>query len=355
LQKHFKIKMTRHPDSNETVAVFGAYGHTGRFIVSRLYEQGYKPILCGRDSGKLYNLNQQYPDFKTKVADINHPNTLDDAFSEASIIINCAGPFLDTAEPVIQSALRLGKHYIDISAEQKSVLDIFEQFSDQARLAEIIIIPAAAFYGGLGDLLSTALTQDWDQVDEIAIYIGLDSWHPTKGTRLTGKRNHYPRLIFADNRLQPLQESKTLIWNFPHPIETKEMVMVPLSEIITISRHINVNTINTFLSQNSLTDIRSEETPEPKPADKKNRSSQQFCMEIVAVKGNKKRTITAQGIDIYAVTAPLVVEAVNRILAGKVKKQGVTTPGEIFDATDFLKVLSTDDIQISGIKETDLT
>jgi short subunit dehydrogenase-like uncharacterized protein len=335
------------------IVIYGAYGHTGKFILSQLYDQGYKPILCGRDSDKVNSLSQEYPDLKTKVADINHPKSLDDAFSDAEIIINCAGPFLDTAKPIIQSALRLGKHYLDISAEQKAVLDIFEQFSEQANLAKILIIPAAAFYGGLGDLLSTTLTQDWNQVDEISIYIGLDSWHPTKGTRLTGKRNHHQRLIYADNRLQPFQESKTLNWNFPKPIGPKEVVTVPLSEIITISRHINVNTINNYLSQNSLTDIRSEETPEPKPIDKKNRSSQHFCMQVVATNGNKKRTITAQGVDIYAVTAPLIVEAAKRILTDKIKKQGVTTLGEAFDAPGFLKTLNADDILISDIKETD--
>ena len=114
-------------------------------------------------------------------------------FSEAKIIINCAGPFLDTTKPIIQSALRLGKHYIDLSAEQKSVLDTFEHFSEKAKQVEIVVIPAAAFYGGLADLLSTALIQGWTQVDDITIYIGLDSWHPTKGTRLTGERNHYQK------------------------------------------------------------------------------------------------------------------------------------------------------------------
>lgn len=334
------------------VAIYGAYGHTGKFIVSQFYDQGFKPILCGRNSDKLNSLSQKFSDLKTKVADINHPETLDEAFSEANIIVNCAGPFLDTAEPVIQSALRLGKHYIDLSAEQKAVLDIFEQFSEQAKLAKIVVIPAAAFYGGLGDLLSTTLTQDWNRVGEISIYIGLDSWHPTKGTRLTGKRNHYQRFIYTDNCLRPIQENKTLTWNFPSPILTKEVVTVPLSEMITISRHINVDTINTFLSQNALEDISSEDTPEPKPADEKNRSSQHFCMEVIATNGNKKRTLVAQGVDIYAVTAPLVVEATKRILAGKIIKQGVTTLGETFDASDFLSTLNVDDILISDIVET---
>lgn len=335
-----------------SIVIYGAYGHTGQFIVSRLYDRGFKPILCGRDSDKLNSLSQKFSGLKAKVAEIDHPEALDEAFSEADIIVNCAGPFLDTAEPIIRSALRLGKHYMDISAEQKAVLDIFEQFSGQAKLAEIVIIPAAAFYGGLGDLLSTTLTQDWNQVDEISIYIGLDSWHPTKGTRLTGKRNHYQRLIYADNRLQPMKESATRNWNFPSPVLTKEVVTVPLSETITIPSHINVNTINTFLSQNSLEDIRSEDTPEPKPVDEKNRSSQHFCVEVVATKGHKKRTLVAQGMDIYAVTAPLIVEAIKRILAGKINKQGVTTLGEAFDVSDFLGALHVDDILISDIEET---
>ena len=333
------------------IAVYGAYGHTGKFIVSQLLRKGLNPTLCGRDKEKLLSYSQQYPNLEMKVADINQPDSLDSAFTCSDIIINCAGPYLDTAEPIIQSALRLGKHYIDLSAEQKSVLDIFEQYSDQAKQAKIIIMPAAAFYGGLGDLLSTALTDGWNEIEDINIYIGLDSWHPTKGTRLTGQRNHYQRFVFTNGQLQPLQTGEPIKWNFPKPIETKEMITVPLSEIITISRHLNVKNINTYISLNSIEDIRNAETPEPKPTDEKNRSSQQFCIEVVAFNGNKKRTIIAQGRDIYAVTAPLVVEAIRRIITGKIKKQGVTTMGEVFEATDFLKSLNADDITISQIQE----
>jgi short subunit dehydrogenase-like uncharacterized protein len=126
-----------------SIAVYGAYGHTGKFIVSQLLNQGFNPTLCGRDKEKLLSYSHQYPNLSTKVADINQPETLDNAFSGSDIIINCAGPYLDTAEPVIQSALRLSKHYIDLSAEQKAVLDIFEKFSDQAKQSKTIIIPAA--------------------------------------------------------------------------------------------------------------------------------------------------------------------------------------------------------------------
>lgn len=334
------------------IAVYGAYGHTGKFIVSQLLVQGFNPTLCGRDKEKLLSYGQQYPNLKTIIADINLPDSLDSAFSGSDIIINCAGPYLDTAEPIIQSALRLGKTYIDLNAEQKSVLDIFEKYSDQAKQAKIIIIPAAAFYGGLGDLLSTALTDGWDEIEDINIYIGLNSWHPTKGTRLTGERNHYQRFVFLNGELQPLQAGEPIKWDFPKPMGTIEMMAVPLTEIITISRHLNVKNINTYISLNAIEDIRNSKTPEPNPTDQKNRSSQLFCMEVVAINGNTKRKIIAQGRDIYAVTAPLVVEAIKRIIAGKIKKYGVTTIGEVFEAADFLNSLNTDDITISQILET---
>jgi hypothetical protein len=48
----------------------------------------------------------------------------------------------------------------------------------------------------------------------------------------------------------------------------------------------------------------------------------------------------ATGQDIYAITAPLVVEAVERVLTGRTRAVGVASAGEIFDAPDFLRALS---------------
>lgn len=336
------------------IAVYGAYGHTGKFIVSELYRQGYKNlILCGRDYNKVADLGRLYPDLELKTADIHNAASLDDAFRDVEIIINCAGPYLDTAAPIIKSALRSGSHYIDLTAEQKSVLDIFEEFSEQANKKGILVIPAAAFYGGLADLLATALTSDWEHTDEISVYIGLDSWHPTKGTRLTGERNHYKRLIFKDNKLQEMEETSSKEWDFKNLVGVQEVVSLPLSEIITISSHLNVNTVNTYLSRNALEELRDTKTPEPEPTDAKNRSSQQFSMEVVSKSGNKTRKIAANGQDIYAVTAPLVAQVVNEIVKGNATGKGVITLGQAFKAEDFLKSLKEDDIKITSIEESD--
>ena len=42
--------MTKH--QNRTVVVFGAYGHTGRFVTAELHRRGIAAILSGRDEGR---------------------------------------------------------------------------------------------------------------------------------------------------------------------------------------------------------------------------------------------------------------------------------------------------------------
>ena len=42
--------MPKH--QNRTVAVFGAYRHTGRFVAAELHRRGIAAILSGRDEGR---------------------------------------------------------------------------------------------------------------------------------------------------------------------------------------------------------------------------------------------------------------------------------------------------------------
>jgi hypothetical protein len=57
---------------------------------------------------------------------------------------------------------------------------------------------------------------------------------------------------------------------------------------------------------------------------------------------SEERRAIARGRDIYAVTAPIVVEAAERIIDGRFKATGVVAAGEAFDAQDFLRSLRPD-------------
>jgi len=325
---------------NRTVTVFGAYGHTGHFVIAELCKRGWKPILSGRDAAKLRTLRDAYPELEIRVANLEIPNSLEAAVSGSSVIINCAGPFLDTAIPIIEVAIRSGIHYLDVAAEQAAVLGVFQRFEHDARAAGVVVAPAMAFYGGLGDLLATAAMGEWDGADEICIAVALDSWNPTRGTRLTGQRNPGQRFIFSNNKLERADPPPGCKWNFPAPFGEQDVVPLSLSETITISRHLRTPEIRMFMNVAPLTDLRNPDTPVPTPADESGRSAQVFLMDVIARNGSRERRIVASGRDIYAITAPIVVEAAERIVKGLVEKTGVVAAGEVFDAQDFLNSLS---------------
>lgn len=323
------------------VVVFGASGHTGRFVVSELARRGMEAILAGRDSEKLLAVHKLHPAFETRVASTDDPASLDRALSDASLIINCAGPFLDTATPVIEAALRARIHYLDVTAEQAVALAAFERFSDAARTAGVLIMPSMAFYGALGDLLATAAMRNWSTADDIQIAVALDSWKPTQGTRLTGQRNSGRRLVFSNNKLSILEDPPPKrTWSFPPPFGKQDVIALPLAETVIISRHLQVAEIHAYMNLAPLDDLHDPTTPAPVPADERGRSTQEFLMEARVGKGDEERRAIAAGRDIYAVTAPIVVEAVERILAGDLRVSGAVTPGEIFDAEAFLRTLS---------------
>jgi hypothetical protein len=54
----------------------------------------------------------------------------------------------------------------------------------------------------------------------------------------------------------------------------------------------------------------------------------------------------ASGRDIYAVSAPLVVEAAQRVVSGEVATPGAYTAGQAFDAQDFLTALSPEPLRL---------
>ena len=324
------------------VAVYGAYGHTARFVVDELCRRGYRPLLCGRDGDRLAAMAQARPSLPWRQASVDDPASLDRALSGAAAVINCAGPFLDTGMPVVEAALRAGIHYLDLAAEQRAVLDLLERHASAAARAGVVVLPAMAFYGGLADLLATAAADDWDRVDAIEVAVALDSWHPTMGTRLTGQRNHYPRLVVSDGRLAPLPATPPVRdWSFGPPFGDQAMVATPLSEVVTIAHHIGTRELISWLSRGALEDIRDPRTPPPRASDATGRSAQRFAMDVQLGRGGERRRARASGQDIYAVSAPLAVEALERILRGAVRGKGALCAGAAFDARSFLAALST--------------
>ncbi|MFI1722718.1 saccharopine dehydrogenase family protein [Streptomyces sp. NPDC020489] len=332
--------------SGQTVTVYGAYGHTGRFVVAHLRERGFVPVASGRDAGKLRELAADFPGLEVRPAAVDDTGALDDALAGADAVINAAGPFATTAAPVIEAALRAGIPYVDVTAEIEANVDTFTAFAERARAAGAVIVPAMAFYGGLGDLLATAAMGDWAAADEAHIAYGLSGWHPTAGTRAAGEVSHGRRggrrVQHTGGRLEYHDEPpRVLKWHFPEPMGIRDvMAEFTMADVVTIPSHLAVPEVSTHMAVEAARELAAPDTPAPAAADDQGRSDQTFVVDAVVRSGGTERRAVARGRDIYAVTAPLAVEAVHRILTGRTRTVGVASAGEIFDAADFLHALS---------------
>jgi len=319
------------------IAVYGATGHTGQFVVREALRRGLPVVAVGRGAARLAETTPRA--VARRVAELDDPASLDAAFVGCVAVINCAGPFLDTAAPVAQAALRAGCHYIDVTAEQASAQATFAEFDAPARAAHRVVIPAAGFYGGLADLLAGALATS-DAVDEITVAVALDRWWPTAGTRKTGQRNTVPRLVVTNGRLAPLLPSAEVPdWAFSAPLGHQTMAELPFSEVITIAHHLKAGTIRSLLNRSALEDIRDASTPPPTATDDSGRSAQRFELMVRLVQDGVTRTAGVRGQDIYAVTAPIVIETALRLLAPSYRRSGALALAEAVAPVELLRSL----------------
>ena len=336
-------------EGRPAVAVFGAAGHTGRFVVAELVRRGIVPLATARDVAALTAAKFATDKVVCRQASVEDIASLDRALEGAAAVINCAGPFLETADALVNAALRAGIHYLDVSAEQPSVRAMLDKYDSAAREAGVVVIPAMGFYGGFADLLATAAINDWDEaaLDTIDIMIGLDSWHPTRGTRITGAKNTEQRMVVAEGRLVPVASPRTeRDWEFGGSLGRHAMVEAPFSEIILIERHVKTAELHTYLSRIALDDIRDAATPAPEAADETGRSAQRFTVDVIATRDGSTRWMRAQGRDIYAFSGSLVCEVVERLLEGDFKSVGAQPPGVILDAQAILSALKADGLRV---------
>lgn len=202
-----------------------------------------------------------------------------------------------------------------------------------------------AFFGGLGDLLVTHAMGDWTAADEAHIAYGLSSWHPTPGTRTAGEVSHDrrggQRVRFTNGVLEyhtdgPTQED----WDFPAPLGRRTVIKgFTMADVVTVPSHLQIPKVSTSMATEAAQDLADASTPAPTASDADGRSDQTFVVDAIVTADDAVRRVTATGRDIYAVTAPLAVEAVERILSGRTRTVGAVTAGALFDAADFLQAL----------------
>jgi short subunit dehydrogenase-like uncharacterized protein len=124
------------------IVVFGATGYTGRLTARACVDRGLRPVLAGRDPGKLQALSEELGGVEIAVADADRPETVRALVERGDVLISTVGPYGRYGEAAIAAAVESGAHYLDLSGEPPFIRRVFEEFGPAAEAANIVLLPS---------------------------------------------------------------------------------------------------------------------------------------------------------------------------------------------------------------------
>lgn len=120
--------------------VYGAYGYTGKLVVREAIDRGLDVAVAGRNGTKTRGLGIELG-VESRVFE---PEGAAFELDGIDAVLNCAGPFARTYEPLVEACLDTGTAYLDITGE----IPVFEALAERDREADeagIPILPGVGF------------------------------------------------------------------------------------------------------------------------------------------------------------------------------------------------------------------
>ncbi len=151
--------------------IYGANGYTGELIAREAAQRGLRPILAGRSAEKIASLAAELglDAVGFSLDDIAEATRNVDG---CDLVLNCAGPFSATAEPMMQACLNARAHYLDITGEI-AVFELAQSLDSRARAAGIVLCPGVGFDVIPTDCVAAALKAALPDATELVL--GFDS------------------------------------------------------------------------------------------------------------------------------------------------------------------------------------
>lgn len=324
--------------------IYGASGYTGRIASHHAKSLGLDFIVAGRaGSTNVKDLALELS-ASHRLFDVTLSEDIDIALEGISVLLNCAGPFMLTAEPLMAACIRKRVHYLDIAAELDSY-QLAEKNDREARSANVMLLPGC---GGsvamLGCLAGKAVEQvEFPKSIDIALCI---SGSISRGSAISAMKNMGAEVLQrVDGELVIAEVASTVNLDFDDGQGTVANFQTTLPEIITIWKSTMVRNIRTFVHAASdafptgdlasLTDGPTEEQRKAAPY--------HAAVKVTAEDGTVTHAVlhTVNG---YTFTGLASVEAARKVLAG-IAVPGFQTPAVIF-GNDFVLAVPKSEVRI---------
>ena len=343
--------------------IYGATGYTGSLVAREAARRGLGPILAGRSAEKLAPLAAELG-LESRAFALDSPPAVTEGIRGVWAVLNCAGPFSQTARPLADTCLRAGVHYLDITGEA-AVFEALAARSADARAAGVVILPGVGFDVVPSDCLAAHLKRRLPTATRLALAFR-SAGRLSRGTALTAlERAADGGLVRRDGVLTPVPAAwKTRRIDFGNgPVPA---ITIPWGDVATAYHSTGIPNVEVYLAapwglrvgarlsrylgwllrsklvQNRLRRRILAGSPGP-GEDERRRNRCAFWGEVADDAGRTavSRQRTPDG---YDLTVQSSLAAVTRVLAGGVAP-GFHTPATAF-GPDFV-------LDLPGVSRTD--
>ncbi|MBF6299784.1 saccharopine dehydrogenase NADP-binding domain-containing protein [Nocardia amamiensis] len=333
--------------SAPTIAVYGATGHTGGYLLTELRRRGLTPILVGRDADRIRAAATAagLPDAEVRVADLTDPAGLVAAFTGADVVISSLPAYVNHGAAVLAAAIDAGAHYTDMSGEQLFLKRVFDEFGPRAAAAGVTVVSGITDSNVPGDLLAYLTSRRVaGPADVVLSHLSKSGGNGSKGSAKTvfasldwfrGGGWHY-----ADGELRTGAAARQDKLTFPGDTEPTAVAKFPQPPVLTIPRHSDVSYVEGVLATAILDTLAgfTAEIIDTLPDEPSSDLRYDLVVDASGTDGRVVRGVVS-GVDSYRDSALMAVETAVRLAAGGAAP-GALAPAEAFDAADFLDGLA---------------
>lgn len=339
------------------IAIVGATGYTGKLVASELHKQKVTFCIAGRNEQALRTLSQSLGGVEYRVIDVEDKATFQ-ALDGCNVIINCAGPFTDFGEPIVQAAIARGAYYLDTTGEQGFMKLVYDKYHELAKMRELVLVPACAFEYAIGDAMGAQLCSDYPECSSIDLIYSMGEMRTSPGTRKSIVRAvTEPGFLFKDGKFV---ESKpaAVVGKTQVDGRTVSIMSFPAGEVLMLPRHTNVQNVTTYMTSAApqvvlrsmaalgqmvmkvVADFLVEKmsTAVPTLAQRENST---FLIQAKTKIGLTSPSITVTGNDPYLLTALIVSDAAIYLVNNPPKELGAITPSMVCGAERIRELLET--------------
>ena len=318
-----------------TLMIYGATGYTGRMAAEHAAAAGLDLVLGGRDHTRLTALAHELQ-ANHRTFDLDNAEVIDTALSDITVVLNCAGPFMRTAKPLMEAAIRANTHYLDVAAELDSY-HLAEKLDSAARDAGVLLLPGSGGSVAMLGCLASHAAQLVNNPQHVHIALHVAGSMSRGSARSATENLTADCLQRLDGQLVPRNPDDRRDFDFGCGPTSCSATTLP--DLVTIWRATGIPNIETFVyvSGDAFPQGDVATLPEGPSAEQRTANRYHAAVEVTGADGAVARSVldTVNG---YTFTPLAAAEAAGRVLRGE-HQPGFHTPAALF-GTSFVETIA---------------